>query len=63
MLWPVILMYVLLTRKLSVNNLNDKQSKKPEYEWQSLDQVCRKWAIMSQFEKDLSQYAERSAGI
>ena len=34
-----------------------------EYTWQALDEVTRKWAIMSQFEKDLKDYAERAARV
>ena len=37
----------------------------PEQEipaWQALDEVCRKWAVLSLHEKDLKNY-EISAGI
>ena len=27
--------------------------------WKLVDLICRKWAIMSQFEKDLSDYETR----
>lgn len=38
-----------------INSMNDT--------WKQLDEVCRKWAIMSQYEKDLKEYAERAARV
>lgn len=41
----------------------NEESLEMNYSWKDLDEVCRKWAIMSQFEKDLSDYAERAARV
>lgn len=47
-----------------MNNINSGETKmKQEYNWQPLDEVTRKWAIMSQYEKDLKDYAERAARV
>lgn len=33
------------------------------YDWKSLDTVCRQWAVLSQHQKDLKNYAERAERI
>jgi hypothetical protein len=39
---------------------NEQNEKIEEYpEWKLLDIVCRKWAVMSGLEKDLSDYQKR----
>ena len=50
---------------IDINFIEFKETKmkQPEYTWQSLDEVTRKWAIMSQYEKDLKDYAERAARV
>lgn len=44
---------------IDINYIQLQESKmnKPEYDWQLLDEVTRKWAVQSQFEKDLKDYA------
>jgi hypothetical protein len=34
----------------------EQNSEKLSYDFASLDAVCRKWAVMSQFEQDLENY-------
>lgn len=40
------------------NQTPEQNTDKPIYDFASLDAVCRKWAVMSQFEQDLENYEQ-----
>lgn len=43
---------------MQTNDPQTQETPNPTYDFQTLDLVVRKWAVQSQFEKDLENYDE-----
>lgn len=69
--WLRTLIHVLLIGKSLVNNnieinyvlFEETKMNDAKYDWKSLDTVCRQWAVLSQHQKDLKNYAELAERI